>query len=64
MADVYKRQVQEFTAFLRALNEAELPIQVIVVTGDDADLLDEVRAIDWRVPAHLYGCLLYTSRCV
>ena len=52
---VGSRRVQEFTAFLRALNEAELPIQVIVVTGDDADLLDEVRAIDWRVPAHLYG---------
>ncbi len=52
---VGSRRVQEFTTFLRALNAAELPIQLVVVTGDDADLLDEVRAIAWRVPAHLYG---------
>ena len=52
---VGSRRVQAFTAFLRALNDAELPIQLVVVTGDDADLLDEVRAIPWRLPAHLYG---------
>ena len=52
---VGSRRVQEFTTFLSALNEADLPIQLVVVTGDDAPLLDEVRAIPWRVPAHLYG---------
>ncbi len=52
---VGSRRVQEFTTFLRAINEAELPIQLVVVTGDDADLLAEVRAIDWRLPAHPYG---------
>ena len=52
---VGSRRVQEFCAFLRAVNEAALPIQLVVVTGDDADLLAEVRAVDWRVPAHLYG---------
>ena len=52
---VGSRRVQEFTAFLRRLNEAKLPIQLVVVTGDDTDLLDEVQGIEWRVPAHLYG---------
>lgn len=52
---VGSRRVQGFTTFLRAVNAAELPIQLVVVTGDDADLLAEVRAIDWRGPAHLYG---------
>ena len=52
---VGSRRVQEFTTFLRALNAAELPIQLVVVTGDDAALLDEVRGITWRGPTHLYG---------
>jgi UDP-N-acetylglucosamine:LPS N-acetylglucosamine transferase len=52
---VGSRRVQEFTTFLRAINEADLPIQLVVVTGDDADLLAEVQTIDWRGPAHLYG---------
>jgi len=52
---VGSRRVQEFPAFLRALNDADLPIQLVVVTGDDAELLGEVRAIPWRLPAHLYG---------
>ena len=52
---VGSRRVQEFMAFLRAINEANLPIQLIVVTGDDPDLLAEVGTIEWRVPTHLYG---------
>ena len=32
---VGSRRVHEFTAFLRAVNEAELPVQWVVVTGDD-----------------------------
>ena len=52
---VGSRRVQGFPAFLRALNDAGLPIQVVAVTGDDDALLAEVRAIRWRVPAHLYG---------
>jgi len=49
------RRVHEFAAFLRALNDAELPVELAVVTGDDGDLLADLRAIDWQVPAHLYG---------
>jgi UDP-N-acetylglucosamine:LPS N-acetylglucosamine transferase len=52
---VGSRRVLDFCAFLRAINDAELPLQMVVVTGDDADLLAEARAIPWRVPAHLYG---------
>lgn len=52
---VGSRRVQEFPAFLRALNDADLPIQLVVVTGDDDALLAGARAIPWRLPAHLYG---------
>ncbi len=52
---VGSRRVHEFTAFLHALNDADLPIELAVVTGDDDELLAGVRAIDWKVPAHLYG---------
>lgn len=52
---VGSRRVHEFPAFLRALNNANLPIQLAVVTGDDAELLAQVKAINWRLPVHLYG---------
>ena len=49
------RRVHEFPTFLRALNDARLPIQLAVVTGDDANLLAEVQAIPWKLPVHLFG---------
>jgi UDP-N-acetylglucosamine:LPS N-acetylglucosamine transferase len=32
-----------------------LPIQLVVVTGDAEELLDDIRGIDWQIPAHIYG---------
>lgn len=52
---VGSRRVHRFHAFLDALNDSGLPIQLVVVAGDDEELLAEMRAIAWRVPAHVYG---------
>ena len=52
---VGSRRVVDFMSVLQALNEARLPIQLAVVTGDDEELLREVGAIDWQIPTHLYG---------
>jgi UDP-N-acetylglucosamine:LPS N-acetylglucosamine transferase len=52
---VGSRRVVGFMSVLQALNAARLPIQLIVVTGDDEELLAEARAIEWQLPAHLYG---------
>ncbi len=52
---VGSRRVVEFTSFLRALNDAGLPIHLEVVTGDDETLLAEARAIDWQMPVCLRG---------
>lgn len=52
---VGSRRVIGFPAFLRALNDSGLPIQLVVITGDDAELLAEARAIPWRLPVCLYG---------
>lgn len=52
---VGSRRVVDFMSVLEALNAADLPIQLIVVTGDDEELLDEARAIDWRFPVQLHG---------
>lgn len=52
---VGSRRVVDFMSVMQALNEARLPIQLVVVTGDDEELLHEVRAIEWQLPAHFYG---------
>ncbi len=52
---VGSRRVVDFRSVLQALNEACLPIQLAVVTGDDEELLHDVRAINWQIPTHLYG---------
>jgi UDP-N-acetylglucosamine:LPS N-acetylglucosamine transferase len=52
---VGSRRVHEFRNFLDAIDAARLPIQLIVVTGDDAELYGELNAVEWRTPAHIYG---------
>lgn len=49
------RRVHEFPSFLRALNDADLPIQLVIVAGDDTELLAEARDIEWRLPVFIYG---------
>lgn len=52
---VGSRRVHQFPAFLSALNDADLPIELVVVAGDDVELLAEVKAIPWRRQPHVYG---------
>jgi UDP-N-acetylglucosamine:LPS N-acetylglucosamine transferase len=52
---VGSRRVHEFKSFLHALDKARLPLQLIVITGDDEEMFNEVRAIDWQSPVHIYG---------
>ncbi|MDR1767064.1 MAG: hypothetical protein LBR32_01285 [Propionibacteriaceae bacterium] len=39
----------------RAINDARLPLQLVVVCGRNERLKAGVEAIDWRIPAHIYG---------
>lgn len=49
------RRVHDFLGVVKTVNRPDLPIQLVVVTGDAEELLDEIRAIDWHIPAHIYG---------
>jgi len=39
----------------RALDEAELPVELVVVAGRNQALTERLQRYPWRVPAHLYG---------
>jgi UDP-N-acetylglucosamine:LPS N-acetylglucosamine transferase len=52
---VGSRRVHEFRSFLDAIDAARLPIQLIVVTGDDAEMYAELNAVEWLTPTHVYG---------
>ena len=52
---VGSRRVRDFPDVLHALNAARLPVQLVVVAGDDEALLAEVQTIDWHIPVELYG---------
>ena len=39
----------------KAINEAELPVTLVVICGRNDDLRQDLEAIDWNIPAHLYG---------
>jgi 1,2-diacylglycerol 3-beta-galactosyltransferase len=52
---VGSRRVETLLAHLEAINQAGLPLQVAAVAGGDARLLKKLRAIQWRIPAHIYG---------
>lgn len=52
---VGSRRVHDFMSVLMAIDEAQLPIQLVIITGDDDEMLAEAQAIDWQLPVHLYG---------
>ena len=39
----------------KAINEAELPVTLVVICGRNEELRADLEALDWRIPAHLYG---------
>jgi 1,2-diacylglycerol 3-beta-galactosyltransferase len=52
---VGSRRVETLLAHLEAINQAGLPLQMAAVAGGDARLLQKLQAIQWRIPAHIYG---------
>jgi 1,2-diacylglycerol 3-beta-galactosyltransferase len=39
----------------KAINEAGLPLQLVVICGRNEDLKADLEAIEWEIPAHIYG---------
>jgi len=39
----------------KAINEARLPITLVVICGRNAELRADLEALEWNIPAHLYG---------
>jgi 1,2-diacylglycerol 3-beta-galactosyltransferase len=39
----------------KALNEASLPMQLAVICGRNEDLKADMEALEWNIPAHIYG---------
>ncbi|MDR3070493.1 MAG: hypothetical protein LBU38_05735 [Propionibacteriaceae bacterium] len=39
----------------KAVNNAEVPIQLAVICGRNASLKADLEAINWKIPAHIYG---------
>ncbi|MGE5224935.1 MAG: MGDG synthase family glycosyltransferase [Omnitrophica WOR_2 bacterium] len=52
---VGSRRVETMLAHLQAINQSGLPLQIAAVAGGDARLHQKLQAIDWRIPAHIYG---------
>jgi len=52
---VGSRSAERLVETLYVLNHFGLPLQIAVTAGRDRDLLDKLHAIDWHIPAHIYG---------
>jgi 1,2-diacylglycerol 3-beta-galactosyltransferase len=52
---VGSRRVETLLSHLKAINQAGLPLQIAAVAGGDERLLRELQAVQWHVPAHIYG---------
>jgi UDP-N-acetylglucosamine:LPS N-acetylglucosamine transferase len=52
---VGSRRVETLLAHLKAINQAGLPLQLAVVAGGDERLYQKLQAVEWRIPAHIYG---------
>jgi 1,2-diacylglycerol 3-beta-galactosyltransferase len=47
--------VGQLAALAEALDAAQLPLQLAVVTGTNTTLADQLRARQWSIPTHIYG---------
>jgi UDP-N-acetylglucosamine:LPS N-acetylglucosamine transferase len=52
---VGSRNVDRLAEALHVFNHFGLPLQVAVTAGKDEDLLKKLNAMDWHIPAHIYG---------
>jgi 1,2-diacylglycerol 3-beta-galactosyltransferase len=39
----------------KAINEARLPLSLVVICGRNTDLREDLEQVDWQIPVHLYG---------
>lgn len=51
---VGSKRVDRLIETVNTLNHSGFPIQLAVAAGKDADLYENLKAIDWHVPAYLY----------
>jgi len=52
---VGSKRMQRLVDALHVLNHYGIPVQVVVVTGNDQELFDELNHLTWHVPVKLYG---------
>jgi len=52
---VGSRSVDRLVDTLHVFNHFGLPLQVAVTAGKDKKLLEKLNAVDWHIPAHIYG---------
>jgi 1,2-diacylglycerol 3-beta-galactosyltransferase len=48
-------RVETLLAHLQAIDQAALPLQLAAVAGGDESLFRKLKAVNWRIPAHIYG---------
>lgn len=51
---VGSRRIEKMIDALRVLNHFGQPLQIVAVAGNDEELYQELQAMDWHVPVHLY----------
>jgi 1,2-diacylglycerol 3-beta-galactosyltransferase len=48
-------RVPHMAEIMRQLNSSDVPIQLAVVAGGDAELMEELQRTEWRLPVHIYN---------
>jgi 1,2-diacylglycerol 3-beta-galactosyltransferase len=52
---VGSRRADRLLETLNVLNHFGKPVQVIALAGKDEALYDQLKAVDWHIPAHVFG---------
>lgn len=52
---VGSKRVTSAMATVKALNESNLPIQVVAIAGGDTDVYNQLKQTQWRIPTFVYN---------
>ncbi len=52
---VGSRRVHNFQSFLQAIDQARLPLRLVVVTGDDDEMHAQLSEMAWQIPVEVHG---------
>jgi 1,2-diacylglycerol 3-beta-galactosyltransferase len=52
---VGSKRVTSIVAAVQALNNSNLPIQVVAIAGGDANIYNQLKETRWRIPTFIYG---------